>query len=145
MKAIYFNNPQASAGNSVTLVPDHLANDEYAESLKSSRGLESEQHYISEWVEPKEYNAFKLARVISGGKIVIDIDHAKEFGHRARRAKRSADFAPLDIKATIPDEAEAAEVDRGIVRAADAIIQTDMDAATTPEGLKAVMVGAGIA
>jgi hypothetical protein len=68
--------------------------------------------------------------------IVIDITKAKEIAHDKRRAARSAEFAPLDIKATIPSEAQAAETARQAVRSKYATMQTQMDAATTVEELK---------
>ena len=34
--------------------------------------------------------------------IVINIGKAKDIAHAARRAARSVEFTPLDIKATIP-------------------------------------------
>ena len=43
--------------------------------------------------------------------ITIDLTKAKVIAHDARRASRNAAFAPLDIKATIPHEAEQAEAD----------------------------------
>ena len=75
--------------------------------------------------------------------ITIDITKAKVIAHDARRAIRNASFAPLDIKATIPQEAEAAEASRAAIRAADADLQISMDSATTADELKALMpVGA---
>ena len=41
--------------------------------------------------------------------ITINVAKAKNIAHDARRTARSAEFAPLDIKATIPSEAVAAE------------------------------------
>lgn len=71
--------------------------------------------------------------------IVINIDKAKAIAHDKRREARSAEFAPLDIKATIPSEASAAEAARATVRAKYATMQTAIDAATTPDQIKAVM------
>ena len=68
--------------------------------------------------------------------IVINIDKAKTIGHDMRRAARSEEFAPLDIKATIPSEAAAAEAARQLVREKYADIQTKIDAAATPEEIK---------
>ncbi len=68
--------------------------------------------------------------------ITINLDKAKNIAHDKRRAARSAEFAPLDIKATIPSEAQAAETARQAVRSKYAIMQTQMDAATTVEELK---------
>jgi len=71
-----------------------------------------------------------------GMAIVIDLNKAKSIAHEKRRAARSDEFAPLDIKATIPSEAQAAETDRQAVRNKYATMQTQMDAATTVEELK---------
>jgi len=71
--------------------------------------------------------------------IVINVDKAKEIAHDKRRAARSAEFAPLDIKATIPAEATAAEVARQVIRDKYATIQTNIDAATTVDELKSIV------
>jgi len=71
--------------------------------------------------------------------IVIDIDKAKAIAHDIRRAARSTEFAPLDIKATIPSEATAAEAARQVIRDKYAAMQTAIDAATTPDEIKAVL------
>ena len=71
--------------------------------------------------------------------ITINIDKAKTIAHDARRTARSAEFAPLDIKATIPSETTAAEAARAAVRAKYATMQTAIDAATTPDAIKAAM------
>ena len=68
---------------------------------------------------------------------------AKVIAHDVRRLVRTVQFKPLDIQATIPHEAEAAEASRATIRAADASLQILMDAATTADELKALMpVGA---
>jgi len=74
--------------------------------------------------------------------ITINIDKAKAIGHGMRRAARSQEFAPLDIKATIPSEATAAEAARQGIRDKYAAIQTAIDAATTTDEIKAALRGA---
>lgn len=71
--------------------------------------------------------------------ITINITKAKNIAHDARRAARSAEFAPLDIKATIPSEAAAAEAARQTVRTKYAEIQTAIDAAVSTTALKTIM------
>jgi hypothetical protein len=71
--------------------------------------------------------------------ITINIDKAKIIAHDKRREARSAEFAPLDIKATIPSEATAAETARQAVRDKYATMQVAIDSATTTEQIKAVM------
>ncbi len=74
--------------------------------------------------------------------IVIDITKAKAIAHDMRRAARAAEFAPLDIKATIPSEAVAAEAARALIRAKYAGIQTDLDAAVDVVELKSIVEAA---
>ena len=71
--------------------------------------------------------------------IVIDLNKAKSIAHDKRRAARSAEFAPLDIKATIPAEAQAAEAARQVIRDKYATMQTTIDAAATVDEIKAAM------
>ena len=71
--------------------------------------------------------------------ITININKAKAIAHDKRREARSAEFAPLDIKATIPSEATAAEAARQVIRDKYAAMQTAIDAATTTDQIKAAM------
>jgi ornithine carbamoyltransferase len=71
--------------------------------------------------------------------ITINLDKAKNIAHDKRRAARAAEFAPLDVKATIPSEAVQAEEARQQVRNKYAVMQELIDAATTPEEIKAVI------
>ena len=73
--------------------------------------------------------------------ISINIDKAKAICHEKRRAARSAEFAPLDVKATIPSEATAAEAARAEVRAKYAAMQTSIDAASDVNALKNIVEG----
>lgn len=68
--------------------------------------------------------------------ITINIDKAKTIGHEMRRAARAEEFKPLDIKATIPSEAVAAEAERQAIREKYAVIQQQIDSASTPEQIK---------
>jgi hypothetical protein len=71
--------------------------------------------------------------------IRINLDKAKAIAHDKRRAVRAAEFAPLDIEATIPAKAAAAEAKRQAIRDADAVLQTQIDAALTVDALKALL------
>ena len=64
---------------------------------------------------------------------------AKAIAHDARRAAWNAAFAPLDIKATIPAESEAAEAARATIRTTDAALQVSMDAAADAAALKLLL------
>ena len=71
--------------------------------------------------------------------ITINVTKAKGIAHDKRREAMSAEFAPLDIKATIPSEATAAEAARQAVRDKYATMQTAIDAASTVDEIKAAM------
>jgi hypothetical protein len=71
--------------------------------------------------------------------ITINITKAKLIAHDKRREARSAEFAPLDIKATIPFEAAAAETARAAIREKYQTMQTAIDAASTIDQIKAAM------
>ena len=71
--------------------------------------------------------------------ITVNLDKAKTIVHDIRRAKRTAEFAPLDIKATIPSEAVAAEAARQAIRDKYAAIQTDIDTAPGVPELKLIV------
>ena len=71
--------------------------------------------------------------------ITINIDKAKNIAHDIRRAKRAEEFAPLDIQATIPSQASAAESARQVVRDKYAAMQTQINSASTPEEIKTAL------
>jgi hypothetical protein len=74
--------------------------------------------------------------------IVVNIDKAKTIGHEIRREKRAEEFAPLDevIMKRIPGTAEAeAEATRQVIRDKYTAIQTQIEAAATPEEIKAAL------
>ena len=71
--------------------------------------------------------------------ITINLDKAKTIVHDIRRAKRTAEFAPLDIKATIPSEAADAEAARQAVREKYAAVQASIDAAAGVAELKLIV------
>ena len=73
--------------------------------------------------------------------ITINIDKAKGIAHDKRRAARSEEFAPLDIKATIPSEAVAAEEARQQVREKYAVIQQQIDETTDVQTLTEIVEG----
>jgi hypothetical protein len=71
--------------------------------------------------------------------ITVNLDKAKSIAHDKRRAARTKEFAPLDIKATIPAEATEAEAARQVVRDKYATIQTNIDSAADVDALKAIV------
>ena len=73
--------------------------------------------------------------------IVIDLTKAKTIGHDMRRAARAEEFKPYDdaIAKQIPGQAEGAETARQAIREKYAAIQTSIDAAATPDEIKAAL------
>jgi hypothetical protein len=73
--------------------------------------------------------------------LVIDIDKAKVIGHDMRRAARAEEFKPYDeaIAKQIPGQADGAEEARQAIRDKYAAIQTDIEAAETPDEIKAAL------
>ena len=73
--------------------------------------------------------------------ITINITKAKAIGHDMRRAARAEEFKPFDeaIAKQIPGASEGAETARQAIREKYAAIQTDIDAAATPEEIKAAL------
>ena len=77
--------------------------------------------------------------------ITINIDKAKAVAHDMRRAARAEEFKPHDevIMKQIPGvDAQASEAARQAIRDKYAAIQTQIDAAATPEEIKAALGGA---
>lgn len=76
--------------------------------------------------------------------ITINITKAKAVGHDMRRAARAEEFAPYDeaIAKQIPGQMEGAEAARQAIREKYATMQTAIDAAATPDEIKAALAGA---
>ena len=72
--------------------------------------------------------------------ITINIDKAKTIAHDKRRTARAAEFAPLDIKVTIPNEAVAAEAARQLIREKYASMQSAINSAETIEEIKTAIL-----
>ena len=73
--------------------------------------------------------------------ITINIDKAKTIAHDKRRAAREAEFKPYDdaIAKQIPGQVDGAEAQRQLIREKYAAIQQSIDAATTPDEIKAAL------
>ena len=72
--------------------------------------------------------------------ITIDISKAKTIGHDMRRAARAEEFKPYDeaIAKQIPGT-DGAEIARQAIREKYAAVQADIDAAATPDEIKAAL------
>lgn len=71
--------------------------------------------------------------------LIIDVNKAKDITHDIRRAKRTAEFAPLDAQATIPSLAQVAEEQRQVIRDKHTIIQSEIDNAHDISELKVIV------
>lgn len=82
---------------------------------------------------------FRDAWVKNGASIEHDLTKAKKIAHELRRRARIAEFAPLDIEATIPSKSNEAESKRQKIRDKYADIQTNIDAGQTVNDIKTAM------
>lgn len=76
--------------------------------------------------------------------IIINLDKAKLIGHDIRRVNRDKEFAPFDeiIAKWLPVPGmtkEEAEASRQAIRDKYAVIQDQIDAAETPDEIKAAL------
>jgi hypothetical protein len=73
--------------------------------------------------------------------ITINITKAKNIAHDMRRAARAEEFKPFDeaIAKQIPGQVDGAEAARQVIRDKYAAIQTQIDAAATPDEIKAAL------
>lgn len=74
--------------------------------------------------------------------IKINVDKAKAIGHDMRRAARAEEFKPHDevIMKQLPGvDAQQAEAARQAIRDKYAAIQAQIDAAATPDEIKAAL------
>jgi hypothetical protein len=73
--------------------------------------------------------------------LVVDITKAKAIGHDIRRAARAEEFKPYDdaIAKQIPGQIEGAEAARQAIRDKYAVIQVQIEAATSPEEIKTAL------
>lgn len=82
---------------------------------------------------------FRNAWERNGKDIGHNMVKAREIAHERRRAARAAEFAPLDVEATIPAKAAEAEAKRQVIRDRYANMQTAIDAAQDVAALKAAL------
>ena len=86
-----------------------------------------------------ENRIFRNAWVLVAGVVVEDLEKSKIIAHEIRQEKRSAEFAPFDIMATIPAQAESAEQSRELIREKYELIQAQIDGCANVENLKSIV------
>lgn len=89
--------------------------------------------------EDQPDRTFRNAWELQGKAIGHNMTKAKAIAHDKRRAARSAEFAPLDVEATIPSKAAQAEAKRQQVRDKYDAMQTDIDDASDVAALKSII------
>ena len=82
---------------------------------------------------------FRNAWRKNGKAVQTDMPAAREIAHTMRRGARDEEMKPLDVQATIPSQAQAAEAARQIVRDKYADVQIAIDASTNEGELLAAM------
>ncbi len=97
---------------------------------------------IVETVTVPSDRTFRSAWDINASAVVTDMPKAKVIAHDMRRVLREEEMAPYDdivMKQVPGSDAGAAEASRAQLRTKYATMQTDIDAATTPEELKTIL------
>lgn len=136
-KRIIYTNPQGGV-SIVTPSPEYLLTHSIRELIAKDVPAGSDVEIIDSFDIPSDAT-FRNAWEKSGKVITTNLEKAKAVAHEHRRLARSAEFAPLDIEATIPSKAIQAEAAREAVRKKYADMQTAIDAATSVEQLKALL------
>lgn len=105
-----------------------------AEALKSvPAGVD---YHIMPMEEVPDDRVFRNAWIKDGKKIGHDLNKAKEIAHEKRRNARAAEFAPLDVEATIPSKAAQAESKRQTIRDKYDAMQNAINTSASIEVLK---------
>lgn len=88
---------------------------------------------------PQNQGIFFEAWELNNDLVSVNIDKAKQIAHTIRRSERAKEFAPWDIKATIPAEAATAEAARQVIRDKYAAIQSQIDLAQSADEIKTAL------
>ena len=135
MKIIYTNN---EGGVSVIIPTGELSIEEVA-AKDVPEGVAYE--IVEDDAIPSD-RTFRNAWKLGDCCVEHDLDKCKAIGHDKRRAARAEEFAPLDevIAKQIPgnDPAEV-EAERQLVRDKYAAVQDQIDAAASPDEIKAAL------
>jgi len=86
-----------------------------------------------------ENRVFRNAWAIENGEIIEDLSKSKDIAHEMRKTARALEFAPLDILATIPAQADSAEAQRQIIREKYETVQNNIDLCQSVENLKIII------
>ena len=142
-KVIYFENPNAAAGNSVVSVSPRYKGpmaDVAAQAVRE-QGLPPNTSWqeVEDALDP----VFKNARKVENGKLVADLSKSKIISHNIRRQERGKEFITLDgnnPNVLVTPEIETLRVG---VRDKYAGIQIAFDNANSVNALKGLMIAQG--
>lgn len=109
------------------------------EQIAAKDVLDVKPYKIVDTADIPTDRTFRGAWEQSGKTIAHNLDKCKGIAHDLRRADRAKKMAPHDVEATIPAKAAAAEAAREAIRQSNAKTQNAIDAATTPDGIKAAL------
>lgn len=137
MRIIY---PKPDGGVAIVIPTDEFLQDHTIEDLAARVVPPGVAHEIVDTVPTDR--TFRNAWVKDGKTIQVHLDKAKLIAHDRRRAARAEEFAPHDeiIAKQIPGKsAQAAEAERAKIRVKYDLMQTAIDAAKTPDEIKAAL------
>jgi hypothetical protein len=135
-KRIIYSTPQG--GVAIIIPTDELSIEQIA---KKDVPVGLKYEFIDSDLIPQD-RTFRDAWVKGDRCINHDLDKCKSIGHNIRRQKRSEEFAPLDeiIAKKIPGQSLTdVEAKRQEIRDRYSRIQTNIDAANSPEEIKATL------
>lgn len=136
-KRIIFTN--AEGGVSIIVPAPGITIEDCAKAVPTNTAYE-----IVDAADVPADRTFRNAWKQNGKRCEVDVVKAKDITHERRRAKRTTEFAPLDVEATIPTKAAQAETKRRAVRDRYDAMQAAIDAAATADELKAIIEAEGI-
>ena len=99
--------------------------------------------YIETTNAPED-KLFRSAWELGADSITTNMGKAKEVAHSMRRNRRDELFKPLDVEATIPSKANAAEAAREDIRVFDATLQIAIDGKQKESTLRALLESEGL-
>ena len=129
-------------GISVTLCAEGIDIEMHAGQLMD--GPECPGELIGIGVALPDYDEFRDAWRLRAGKVIVDMDAARELRRKQLRRERAPRLAALDIEAMIADETDDAEEKADIVRVKrllrDITKSPAIEAAQTLDDLRAVVL-----
>jgi phenylpropionate dioxygenase-like ring-hydroxylating dioxygenase large terminal subunit len=137
MKYIVYNDPSTNIAALVYPAP-HIDSVDKLKKLALKVVPEGTSYNITESGEVPLDRGLRNAWQVKEGNVIVNLSRAKEICHQKRREVRAAEFAPWDIKTTVPHLSLDAEQERQKIRDKYVDIQTQIKEATIPEELSTI-------